>query len=886
MSTVANDKQPRSLTFRALVIAVVGLFAAGIWIQFHEVLVAGSTLVENSPPAGAVGIFIVILLFSLLVKFFNQKWRLRKGELVVIYTALVVAAPLMTQGMWHRFLGLMISVPRTHPVLLDSYSEKLWPHGQNLISNSRFTSPLGEAESMTADPADRVRVVEAPETRVGPVRALELSNPLEAAEDADEAVTTTFRIRLPRRRDDELLLVRGENYYFTMLVKRTDFSSRTRLEVELRPDVGEPVNVLRLLGETDQDAPYSYTGGYERVVQKYVEIPQRTEEHLELVLRLSGPGTAALTDVRFFSNESMFRLHKGTTEIAQSDWEELQARRAAEGKEPLRNQLLVVPDGPVERVVYRLKAYIPWSQWSQPIFYWSTIVVAMFLALLGVGVIMRKQWSEKERFPFPLVVLPRLMVQEEERDGKVVLPLWSKPIFRVGMILAFLYVLLQGIAYYVPGMPDPTVEVSINEYFSSPAVKAFIKGFYTGDNFKIMLLVVAIAFFIDLDMLASIILLYWVCKIPFYFGQQYGLKVTIPHVQDPFPFAQEQHIGAFLMLAVLVVWTARKHLWGVVLRVLGRPDGEDDSKEAMSYRTAAALVVLSFAYFAVWGTWTGLGAAPAIIFFGFLVVCGFSAARIRTEVGAPWTYFTPYFPFLIFYLMGGVKIFGVETMLLTYAAGGFMAVAQFLMFAPTQVEMLHLADQEEEVNPRGVSWGMLVGLLGGIFIGGYVVMVWCFGKGGDTIQYMKAWAMGQDWYFRTLIQSMADLDAAQAQAEATGAEDKASKILGPWIGVGTGAGLTWLLTFLRGRFVGFWVHPLAYVLANTFFIYMVWGSIHVAWLVKWLGLKIGGPRLIRDQMTPLFAGVFVGAVAGMAFWDIIAAVSMAQGARDVFVVFP
>ncbi|MCX7933921.1 MAG: hypothetical protein N3A66_01520, partial [Planctomycetota bacterium] len=103
------------------------------------------------------------------------------------------------------------------------------------------------------------------------------------------------------------------------------------------------------------------------------------------------------------------------------------------------------------------------------------------------------------------------------------------------------------------------------------------------------------------------------------------------------------------------------------------------------------------------------------------------------------------------------------------------------------------------------------------------VMVWCYGIGGENIPYMRDWAMGQSWYFLSLRQAFLDLDSsltAQQTAEAAG---RASKIIGPWISVGAGAFITIALTALRSYFVGFWLHPLGYILANTYCVYMCWG---------------------------------------------------------------
>ena len=105
-----------------------------------------------------------------------------------------------------------------------------------------------------------------------------------------------------------------------------------------------------------------------------------------------------------------------------------------------------------------------------------------------------------------------------------------------------------------------------------------------------------------------------------------------------------------------------------------------------------------------------------------------------------------------------------------------------------------------------------------------------------------------------------------------------TRIGGSMLTVGVASGLT--------MFVGFWLHPIGYILANSYFCYMCWGSLLAAWAVKWVGLKIGGPRAVREKMTPFFGGVFVGCVAGMLFWDVVALVGQARGVTDVFTCFP
>jgi hypothetical protein len=868
------DEKPRTLTFRALLIGISGIVFLGYWVAWHEVVVGTTVpygIAENSPPAAAVGIFLGILVLVGAVTTLNRRWRLQRGELILIYSMLLVAAPLTDQGMWRRLPGLMTAVPREKPRLLDSYSEKLWPHGRHLVKNRRFQEDgpgwLGDHGMHLSHP-ERAEIVPAEDSQVGPVNVLRIRNP---DPDEGEEVETTFRIRIPRHREDGTENVVPAEMYFAMaLVRLEELGGHSELAVEIVSDAGDDTEIFSFSREVKDK--YSTPGGYTRLVEKYVQMPRSTEEYADLIFRLEGPGTAYLTDVGFFSNEAVYRMYAGMNEIGEADLDKLPQNE--------REALLVEPEGFLGKVGYRLKAYIPWGQWATPLWYWSSISVAIFLALFGIGVIMRKQWSENERFGYPLVVLPRLLTEEREEDGRAFYAVTKRPVFVIGVIAALVFSILQGAAYYVPGLPDPTINVNVQSFFSSEPMKRFILGFYhEGSTFKVILLFTAIAFFIDLEMLASLIVFFWISKLPYYLGEIYGWNTIKGVGNNSFPFTNEQHIGAFLILALIVLYKARKHLAGVIRRVVGAAGGVDDSREAVSYRAALAIVLLSLAFIAYWGFDTGLGAGSALIFFTFIIICGFSAARIRAEVGAPMTYFTPYVPTLIFFLMGGVAFFGMETMVLATAAGGFMAVAQFLMFAPSQVEMLHLADQEEKVSPSGVSWGLLVGMLGGILIGGYTLLVWVYGQGGDNVPGW-GWVGGYGWYFGSLSTALDEMDRVAT------AEDGHSGLIASWTGVGVGGGMTLLLTALRARFVGFWLHPLGYILSNTYMIYMCWGSLHVAYAVKWIALRVGGPRFIRDQMAPLFGGIFTGAVCGIILWTIVAVILRSQGVSDVFLAFP
>ena len=933
-----------TFTLRALLVGIAAMVLLGVWAHAHEVLAPHPAMLgENSPPAGAVAMFIGVMVLFWVLSRYRASLRLMRGELVAVYAMLVISAPLMTQGMWHRLVGLMVAIPHNvdNLPLVDRFSDKLWPHGDHLVDDRRFEKlSLGTvrgtgvgggsiSEGLTWQGVGRVDVVRAEQSQVGPTQGIMLrnidasapirANPVRSAvvaepdsssgDNSTELVTkpapdappiaqtmpasgvvsgsdsTTLRIHIPKRAGDERELIAGERYYITALLKVSRLGPASRVALDLISDGGERVPVTSI--QRDTVAAYSRPGGFLRTGQPYVPLPRDMREGVDLALTLSGPGEVVATDIIMFSNEALARMHKGSDEVVESESQLI--------PENSRDSLFVRPDSlwTPAGLQYVITGYIPHRQWAQPLMYWMSIVLAMVMGLLGMGVIFRKQWTERERLSFPMTVLPRLLLEETAvgpnstaSDGPSSWALLKKPLFRVGVGIAAAYAFSLGMAHYVPGLPDPRVSVDMASYVSSPAVKAALWAHNGGNVFELHLLFIAIAFFVDLEILLSLVVLFWLAKMPFVLGEVFGWKSIRGIVSvSGFPFPHEQHIGAFLTLAGITIWAARDHLKGVLRRVLGLKGGADDSSEAMSYRLALACIIFAFIAFAYWGRMTGLGSTNAVVFFGFLMICGLAAARIRVESGAPFGYFTPYFPYLIFFLLGGLVNFRLETMILAFVAGGFMAAAQFLMIAPTQVEMLHLA-ATERVSPRGMSGVLLVGVAGGVLVGGFVLLTWCYGRGGENIPHIKYWVLNQNWYLQPLRQAVADADTIAIRSAATGVAESADYRTGPIAAVGVGSGVTLLLTYLRMRFVGFWLHPLGYVLANTGFIASVWGSLLVAWIVKFAALKLGGPRLIRESLTPLFAGLFVGGLAGIVFWDLVAMFVLLIGGSDVYTCWP
>jgi hypothetical protein len=93
---------------------------------------------------------------------------------------------------------------------------------------------------------------------------------------------------------------------------------------------------------------------------------------------------------------------------------------------------------------------------------------------------------------------------------------------------------------------------------------------------------------------------------------------------------------------------------------------------------------------------------------------------------------------------------------------------------------------------------------------------------------------------------------------------------------GAGALLMSLLTFIKGRYVGFPIHPIGMTLGLTHPVNHVWFSVFLAWVFKAFILKYGGASLYT-RLRPLFLGLVLGTFGSAGFWLIISALTGISG---------
>jgi hypothetical protein len=143
---------------------------------------------------------------------------------------------------------------------------------------------------------------------------------------------------------------------------------------------------------------------------------------------------------------------------------------------------------------------------------------------------------------------------------------------------------------------------------------------------------------------------------------------------------------------------------------------------------------------------------------------------------------------------------------------------------------------------------LVMSLLGSI----WVILVLCYTHGGINLN---------QWFFiggaYTPFEFVVPLINTPTEAS-----------MGGWIWTAIGGGLMALLMFVRQQLLWWPLHPLGFVISTTWMAQFVWFSVFLAWMVKFVILRYGGPGLYRAS-RPFFLGLILGHFSVAGFWLIV-----------------
>jgi hypothetical protein len=220
---------------------------------------------------------------------------------------------------------------------------------------------------------------------------------------------------------------------------------------------------------------------------------------------------------------------------------------------------------------------VPWAAWLRPLGAWGLFMFVFYFTLYCLSTIIRRQWTERERFSFPLIQVP-LGVVSDPPSGSAINTFFKNRLLLLGASIPVLVHLVNGLHSHFPSVPQIPLVYRIYQAFTD-------KPFYVlgwGQRLQIMIFfsVIGIAYLLTLEISLSL----WVF---FLFFKLEQIFLEVAGLRPGGGFFNRQVMGGYLVFVFAILWMSREHLVNVFRKAFSSRSTVDDSDEPLSYRSAA-----------------------------------------------------------------------------------------------------------------------------------------------------------------------------------------------------------------------------------------------------------------------------------------------------------
>jgi hypothetical protein len=476
--------------------------------------------------------------------------------------------------------------------------------------------------------------------------------------------------------------------------------------------------------------------------------------------------------------------------------------------------------------------------WMKPALYWSAFLAVLVWVMLCLNVIIRRQWTQRERLTYPVIQLPLEMVKADNA-------LFRNQLLWTGFAVAAFITMFNGLNSIFPDIPYiPTKRRSINYLLTEPPWNALISyGYITVSFYPFM---IGLGFLMPLDLSFSCWFFFVLSKLTLLLTTAAGWQ-SRPRV----PFYDEQAFGAFLSITVMAIWGARRHLKQVLTNAFGSAT-VDDSDEPMSYRVAFWGMVGGLIFLMIFSAKTGMAFWLVCLLFVTYYALSLAVTRLRAELGFPshslW-HATPYF----------ILLPTIGTQQIDPRSSTIFSLFRWFNFdwashpMPHQLEAFKFAEGTRTRSRRLPLAIMLATVIGTVsFIWFWLDLAYREGANSARLAGYTSFYGGVPFhqlqgrlYYRTPVDFLGILFTGVGFAFAT------------------------FLAAMRKRFLWWQFHPLGYAMISDWATLSIWTCLLISSVLKWLILKYAGFRGYR-RVVPFFLGVILGELVVGGLWSLTA----------------
>lgn len=484
---------------------------------------------------------------------------------------------------------------------------------------------------------------------------------------------------------------------------------------------------------------------------------------------------------------------------------------------------------------------VPWEVWAAPLLYWAIFGLALFLAMVCLMVIVRRQWVEHERLAYPMVQLPLAMIADDG-NGRAIKPLFRSGLMWLGFAIPFVMASVNALHNYF--VVVPAVSLSLD---SIPIMRGM-----ASLRMYLSLSMVGFSYFVPQNIALGLSFFHLVNVV-----QQGLLRVLAwggkdetmgAYSQYTDPIIIHQAMGGMIVLILGSCWVGRRHI-GAVLRKAFRGDPQVvDSDEIISYRVAVWGTIISFLIMGIWLWQSGipLPFVPLLLFGAFI---GFmTIARVAAQGGVAAMFPPTNGPDFAVANIGGTLLGtkGMAGMALSYA----WSVDTLILLMSACANGLKLIT-EITLPHRRRLFGATVAVIV-LTLGSVVTLTLYLGYEYGAINLSQFYFNNVAQYpYRFMEKSILNPFAPRPST---------------WLHIGSGAIIMGGLMAAQYRFLWWPFHSLGFPVSCVFG--KMWFSVFIAWMIKGVILKYGGLTLF-NRLKPFFLGLILGEAVVAGTWVLI-----------------
>ena len=511
---------------------------------------------------------------------------------------------------------------------------------------------------------------------------------------------------------------------------------------------------------------------------------------------------------------------------------------------------------------------VPWRSWARTLAFWMPLVLLLWTGLIGLALVVHRQWSEHEHLRYPLAAFSNALLPEPGQRWATV---FGDRLFWLAAGLVFLIHFNNYLAVWFPAyLPTVPTKIDMTSLLSLSPIYAAGGGWpllWPSLYFSVL----AFAYFLASDV--SLAMGIGPYLNPFLVGAltSYGLSlqwggVNTPNVQNFMNF------GAYFGLLLAILYTGRHYYSQVLRRAILIPTPGAHAPEAV---WGARVFLICAGLFIVSLISVGLDWPLAVLYTGLLYMLFLVVGRLLAETGA-FLVQAYWFPCVALWGIFGARALGVKSVLIMLLLSSVMIIDPREAMMPFLVNAFKLLDLRREKLGRTAMW-CVVALVVGLAVAVPATLAVQYDRGANRDDVWSMVVASQRPFDKAIevrqrLTAQGGLEAAEATTGWRRFTEISPKV--PCL-IGFGGGLTMVLLFaaLRLRWPKWPLHPVLFLVWNTWAGRDMAASFLAGWLVKLLVTRYGGAwwyQRLKPLMFGLIAGELLGGLVpmgvGLVYW--------------------